>query len=481
MSKSDGSKRQKVFILDTSVLIHDPSCLERFKDNVVVIPFCVIEELDSLKKISGSKGDNSRKASRLLERYKNKGSLKEGVSTRNGGMLYGDYTPKFKNLFPQGVVKNNDNIIISTAQKWTKESSKKGLGDVYIVSKDINLRLKASVMGIKEQDYLNDKVAEKVDQLYSGMTELLVPEARSQEIFSLLNRENKVRVDQFAGEVNFSGILANQCCRLKSDESGKTVLAIFKDSGNDHYLRLVEKPKVIAQRAGKNQHIVPINDEQAFACALLRDPDISLVTLAGKAGTGKTLMSLLVGYELLDTGQWQSLAIYRPVITLGKDLGYLPGDLGDKFEPWIPPIIDNLSLIINGSSSGGKNKGAPTDMMEKKNGNHNKLEELMFAKIIEILPISFSRGRSLHKQMVIMDESQNLTPHEAKTMITRIGESSKVVLTGDLAQIDSPYLDATSNGLAHVIQRMKGQGIFGHITMVKSERSRLAELAADLL
>lgn len=217
-----------------------------------------------------------------------------------------------------------------------------------------------------------------------------------------------------------------------------------------------------------------------MAYALLSDPEILLVTLIGKAGSGKTLISLLAGCDLLNSGQRERLKVYRPNIVMGKGLGFLPGDLAEKFDPWTLPITDNLSLIVNGSYS-ERSQSSNGDMVDKKKGNCDKMEELLRAKIIEIVPTIYIRGRSLHRQFVIVDESQNLTPHETKTIITRIGLNSKIVLTGDLAQIDSPYLDSTSNGLAHVVSRMRGQNIFGHITLLKSERSYLAELAANLL
>lgn len=478
--KSEGGmqSRQKIFVLDTSVLIHDPYCLEKFQDNIVVLPFCVIEEIDKLKSAPNSVGENSRRTSRLIDKYKKQGSLKDGVPTKGGGLLIGDYSPTFKKVFPQGVEKSNDNIIISTAKKWHDKNKNQ---EVVIVSKDINLRLKASVVGLKEQDYLNDKVADQVEKLYTGFATLNLPSSLCPEFFSQLAQRNKVAVREFPA-IKTNGLYPNQCCRLQDEESGKYVLAIYKMNGNGAYFSFVPKPKGLVKNEGnKDLEIKPINDEQALAYALLTDPEILLVTLIGKAGSGKTLISLLAGCNLLDDGQREYLKVYRPNIVMGKGLGFLPGDLGEKFDPWTLPITDNLSLILNGKYSERSQTQNSGSMVEKKKGNFDKMEELLKAKTIEIVPTIFARGRSLHRQIVILDESQNLTLHEAKTMITRIGFNSKMVLTGDLAQIDSPYLDATSSGLAHVVQRMKGQNIFGHITLKKSERSYLAELAADLL
>ena len=478
--KDDSQARQKVFVLDTSVLIHDPFCLEKFQDNIVVLPFCVIEEIDKLKRAPNSVGENSRRASRLIDKYKKQGSLKDGVATKGGGLLVGDYTPRFKQIFPQGVEKSNDNIIISTAKKWQdrKDKNKK---EVYLVSKDINLRLKASVIGIKEQDYLNDKAVEQVGEIYSGFTPLTISEELVGEFFNRLAREKKLEASLLLGRLKGKKLFPNQCCKIINEATGKYVLAIYKLNGSGGYFSYVEKPKPLMSAEGHKESVIkPINDEQALAYTLLCDPEILLTTLIGKAGSGKTLISLLAGCAMLDEGQRDHLKVYRPNIVMGKDLGFLPGDLAEKFDPWTLPIIDNLSLILNGKYSERSDNGGG-DMMEKKKGNLDRMEELLKAKIIEIVPTIYIRGRSLHRQFVIVDEAQNLTPHEVKTIITRIGLNSKIVLTGDLAQIDSPYLDSTSNGLAHVVQRMRGQRIFGHITLQKSERSHLAELAANLL
>ena len=293
-------------------------------------------------------------------------------------------------------------------------------------------------------------------------------------------REKKIEAGLIADDVDLKNLYANQCCKIRSSEGDRYVLAIYKAASRGGYFSYVEKPKTFVFDQEQRKAVVkPINDEQALAYALLCDPEILLTTLIGKAGSGKTLISLLAGCSILEDGQRESMKVYRPNIIMGRDLGFLPGALMEKFDPWTLPIIDNLSLILNGSYS--EKSQNSVDMMEKKKGNHNRMEELLKAKVIEIVPTIYIRGRSLHRQFVIVDEAQNLTPHEVKTIITRIGYSSKIVLTGDLAQIDSPYLDSTSNGLVHVIQRMRGQSVFGHITLQKSERSYLAELAADLL
>jgi len=233
-SGDDGQKsRQKVFVLDTSVLIHDPFCLGKFDNNIVVLPFCVIEELDKLKNAPNSVGENARRTSQLIDKYKKRGSLKNGVPIGEGGLLIGDYTPKFKQLFPQGIEKSNDNILIATAKKWQDKKDKK---DVFIVSKDINLRLKASIVGINEQDYLNDKAVDQVEKIYSGFVRLVLPSDLCREFFSRLAREKKAEAGLIAGQVDVKALVPNQGCRLQDKESGKYVLAIYKsDCGNGYF------------------------------------------------------------------------------------------------------------------------------------------------------------------------------------------------------------------------------------------------------
>lgn len=464
----------KVYVLDTSVLMHDPAAIENLKDNTIVVPIWVIEELDCLKRESGSRGENARQASRVLDAYREQGSLKDGVKTHNGGTIYVDYTGGDFTGLPVGLEETNDNRVILVALCWQKDH---GDRDVVVISKDTNLRIKANACGITAQDYQYDKQIASPDELYSGIATLYVQE-NSVFVFDELFSKDYVDVSAVAEVLSqeLPELLANQCCHFKSEHRG--ALAIFKKKENR--FRMVKK----RHTHKGNFEVVPINAEQAFAYALLTDHDIGLVTLAGKAGTGKTLMALLAGWRQLDS-RYRQLMVYRPNIEVGRPLGYLPGSLDEKFEPWMKPIFDNLDLIISGHSN-GQGELETQNLPDKKKGKRRKSSETVLKEALEqgrleISPINFVQGRTLHQRFVIVDEAQNLTPLDMKIVITRIGEGSKIVLTGDPEQIVSPYLDATSNGLTHVIQRLKGQETYGHITMKCTERSQLAEIAADLL
>ncbi len=302
--------------------------------------------------------------------------------------------------------------------------------------------------------------------LYSGFAEINLKSEQT----GLLD---KIYIDGFLdaglldGAVRLGELYPNQCCRINFDK--KCVLALYKKK--DGRFNLARKEKDFQGR-----EIKPINEEQAFAYALLSDPQIELVTLVGKAGTGKTLMSLLAGYGQLEK-LYEQLLIYRPNIELGQKLGFLPGEKNEKFALWMPPVLDNLNLIVKED----KKKISQKYKMSEKDGNFSRVKELIYEGFIDIEPINYIRGRSLHQKFVIVDEAQNFDKHEIKTIITRAGKNTKMVLTGDISQIDNHKVDARSNGLSHVINRFKGQEFFGHIILRKSERSPLAELAANLL
>ena len=475
---SENETQKKVYVLDTSVLVHDPEAVEKFGDNIVVIPIWVVEELDRLKKNRDERGSNSRAVSRKLDEYSQSGSLKEGVKTQNDGFIFIDYSGGINfELLPIGLEATNDNRVILVAKHWREEKNYK---EVVVVSKDINLRLKANACGISVEDYKSDKCIAGIDELYSGLREIEL-KAEQMELLEKIYVGKVLNAAAFSESVDLKEFLPNQCCKFNSDN--KCALAIYKKESGE--FRLVHKPKDFPTKG-----VRPINLEQAFAYALLTDPEVLLVSLVGKAGTGKTLMSLLAGYEQLGN-PYRQILIYRPNIELGQPIGFLPGDIGEKFEPWMKPIFDNLSLIVKKDVKGGVSKGHTkkkgeeeankNERLNGKTGDFNIIREFMLAGLIDIEPIAFIRGRSLHNKFVIVDEPQNMTPHEIKTIVTRIGEGSKIVLTGDITQIDNPYVDSVSNGLSYVVERLKGQEIFGHIILRKSERSQLAELTANLL
>jgi PhoH-like ATPase len=477
----------KSIVMDTSVAIHDPTSINKFqRGNVVVLPWSLIEELDNQKSAVGLVGFNARQAIKQVEIYNKLGSLHEGVRTKDGGLVLVEHgTLSFRDL-PQGTAKDKrDNLILATGKMWRE---KRGFVETRIVSKDTNLRIKASVLGLKAEDYWDDKIHVPFSELYKGSIGFELPEKEMKELLtSFYNKDGDrtVSAEFLKGKVDLAELYPNQCCYFRAaDKSDRqlSALAIYKqdEDGETGCFVLVEKPSKTPKKIG------PKNYEQAFAYALLCDPEISLVTISGVAGTGKTLISLLAANDLLDDerSSYGKISVFRPVVGVGKEMGFLPGSLDDKFDPWTIPVFDCLSLIGDGELAGKKFDYAITSKTkgaEQKRGNFSRADELIKAGLLEISPLTFMRGRSLHHGFVIVDDSQNLTPHEAKTIITRAGMGTKFVLTGDPEQIDNRFLDESSNGFSHVIDKFKGARRYGHITLMKTERSELAELAATRL
>lgn len=438
----------KNFVLDTNVLLYDPQAIFKFVDNNIIIPITVIEEVDRFKKDMNETGRNARQVSRYLDDMRKKGSLSSGITLENGGTLRVEmYEEKImKRLPPELREERGDNRILAVAVKILEEN---GGEPVVFVTKDTNLRIKADAIGLTAEDYESDKV--DIEELYPGYTEIDVPA----EI-----------VDRFHGQgwVELPGhtFYSNQGVTLR-DETNPSHTALGK-------YRAADGKIVPLVKTGKEGvwSIFPRNREQAFAFDLLLDDSIKLVTLVGKAGTGKTLLAIAGGlHKTAEENVFNRLLVSRPVFPMGRDLGFLPGDIEEKLAPWMQPIFDNVELLLSGHEA------------EKRHSKGYK--ELMAMGIMEIEPLTYIRGRSIPNQFMIVDEAQNLTPHEIKTIITRAGEGTKIVLTGDPYQIDNPYVDASSNGLTYVVERFKEQAIAGHITMTKGERSDLAELAANLL
>jgi len=438
----------KKFILDTNVLLHDPQAYLKFEDNEVYIPITVIEEIDTFKKDLNEIGRNARHVSRMLDKLRVKGSLTDGVTLENGGTLTVVLLSNHleSNLPTELEFSRADNKILSVAVGLSKKTDSK----VIFVTKDTNLRIKANALGLVAQDYENDKVS--IDELYTGTDERIVA---------------ATEVDRFYGQEYFdedeaTTLLPNQCLTLV-DEGKPTHTALARyDAVMKRLVPLVKIPKEgIWGLQARNR-------EQQFAFDLLLDPAIQLVTLVGKAGTGKTLLAIAAGLQKsADDREYSRLLVSRPIFPMGRDLGFLPGDVEEKLAPWMQPIFDNVELLL----------GAVEERGTRKRG----YRELVDMGILEIEPLTYIRGRSIPNQYMIVDEAQNLTPHEIKTIITRAGEGTKIVLTGDPYQIDNPYVDASSNGLAYIVEKFKGQSISGHVTLTHGERSGLAELAANLL
>ena len=428
----------KTFVIDTNVFIHKPDCVSSFRDVEVVVPLWVLEELDKLKSYSDERGRNARHAIRFLDELGRRGSLSEGVKMDNGSTLRVVMSHDAE-LPADMLASSNDNRIILTAYGLAQKGQK-----VFFVSKDINARVKATALGLKAVDYEKQKV--NIEKLYAGYTEL---DASADTVQSIVGQGRLTWTDTPP---------PNHYLILRDRVHGESILCRYDHRAGELVYVDHRMPSVAGVR--------PLNDQQRIAFDLLLDESVNLVTLVGKAGTGKTLIAIAAGLKMtLEERKYSRVLVSRPVIPMGKDIGYLPGPKNEKLSHWMQPLFDNLEYILS----------------VYKRQNIKSAEQLMNNKVIELEALSYIRGRSLPGQFIVIDEAQNLSPHEVKTIVSRAGEGSKVVLTGDPYQIDSPYLDANSNGLTYLVEAFKGQEIFGHVTLIQSERSRLAELAAELL
>ncbi|OKH20170.1 phosphate starvation-inducible protein PhoH [Hydrococcus rivularis NIES-593] len=440
---------KKAFVIDTNLLLHDPNAMLRFEDNDVVLPITIIEELDRFKKQADVIGRNARQASRTLDKLRQQGHLTEGILLDSGGTLRVALCDKkiLRELPAELEGDSADNAILAVALELKRHCQ----CPVVLVSKDINLRIKADALGLAAEDYKTDKV--NVEGLYTGTGEVMVA---AKEIEQLLKEGSLILNREF---------FPNQALTLiDSANPSHTALAVV-DGASQRIVPLLKLPQSGISR------IRPRNREQKFAFDLLLRDSIPLVTLVGKAGTGKTLLAIAAGlHKVADEKAYSRLLISRPVVPMGRDIGYLPGEVKEKLTPWMQPLYDNFDLIFGTQESSDKPR-------HWRRGH----EELIEFGLLEIEPLTYIRGRTLPKQFFVVDEAQNLTPHEVKTILTRAGEGTKVVLTGDIDQIDNPYVDAASNGLSYVVEKFKRDPLAGHITLLKGERSDLAERAASLL
>ena len=435
----------KHFVLDTNILIHDPRAILQFEENEVVIPIFVLEEIDQFKKEASERGRNAREVARMLDGLRADGArLSEGAPLPNGGRLR---VAAGQRSVPTTLRESQmaDHLILGVALD-VRESNPSD--QTIFVTKDVNLRLRADALGLKAMDYEAGRI--DIDELYSGVTELTVSSAQVDAFYS-----------HGALPVTSSEVVPNQYVLLRDPDSpSHTALGRFEAASG----------KVVPLRKMRDGvwGIRPRNKEQHCALDLLLADDVKLVTLVGKAGTGKTMLAIAAGLQkVVEERTYSRLLVSRPIFPLGRDIGYLPGDLEQKLNPWMQPIYDNVEFLMGLSKTDTKNGRSP--------------RELIDMGYIEIEPLTYIRGRSIPNQYIIVDEAQNLTPHEVKTIITRAGEDTKIVLTGDPYQIDNPYVDATSNGLTTIVQKFMGQPIAGHVTLTKGERSPLAELASNLL
>jgi len=475
------SEGPRVYLPDTNVLINDPDSLTKLaRGNTVVVPYPVVRELDNLKDSLNGVGMAARRVARLLDSFqegKTSSLLAHGIVMPDGGRLvFDDNLVPAQDAWDGFDPRNNDDRIICIARKWTRQRPE---ARVSLVTRDVAMRVKARPLGVYAEDYRDDKKISSVDELYPGTATITIPDDYH-SLLTDLHREARLEAARVLDLSASTPLLANQCCTIATESSGKLAHTIYK-AGAPAYFRLVRKPE-------SDRGIVPMNVEQQFALALLSDPDIPLVTLVGKAGSGKTLMALLAGYLQLREG-YGRLMIYRPNIEIGQSLGYLPGSLEEKFAPWTRPVFDNLELVLRGQSRTGmaagfeeRTKGGNREAKKEEAARHHTdIQDLLAREVVQIAPISHLRGRSIHDAFIIADEAQNMNHHEVKTLLTRSGQGTKIVFTGDPDQVDLPDSSSITNGLIHLVERFKGQEEFGHVTMTTTVRSRLAALAANLL
>ena len=434
----------KNYILDTNVLLHDPNSLLSFKDNCILIPIEVIEEIDRFKRESSELGQNARNVSRTLDNLRKEGRLNKGVKLSNGGKLRIIFRDKDDN--GQTVFGNNtvDSRIVTSALAVQKAEPKIA---TILVTKDINLRIKADTLGLQAEDYESDRVF--LTDLYTGMIEMTVS-------------AEKLARFRIEGELDLNGhgkYFPNEYCTLTEEANTKRTALTKVDPTGTKLIPIMDCRDGV-------WGIKPRNREQHFAFDALLDDRVKLVTLMGKAGTGKTLLAMAAGLKrtVLDR-EFRRLVVARPTVSMGKELGFLPGSLEEKLSPWMQPIHDALELLSD------LNMGH----------DHRRSGDLMRSGTIVVEALSYIRGRSIANQFMVIDEAQNLTPLEVKTIITRVGNGTKIIFTGDPYQIDNPYVDSSSNGFNYIISKFRSQPIAAHIELQKGERSELAELAANIL
>jgi PhoH-like ATPase len=475
---SDSDTLVRTFVLDTNVVLHNPDAIFVFKEHHVVIPFTVIEELDKMKRKDDDLGRNARACIRHLDRLRDIGRLNEGVEwgrlplQPRAGMSVGpngrtgtvridvnDYER------PAAIAENSpDNRIIAVA--W--HLKQRGIPVVF-VTKDLSARIKSDTLGVKTEDFQNQKV--DADRLYTGYLTANAEGSLIDELYRdrLLSLDRLVEVLAGVtedGETYERELLPNQYVVLKDkDDENHTGLA-RRLADTDHVIPVTGPRKPVFG-------IMARNVQQTMALDMLLDDEIRLVTLLGSAGTGKTLLAIAAGMaKVFSEERYDKLLVARPIMPLGRDIGYLPGDKDEKLTAWMQPIFDNLGYLL---STRGTNLSSDSQSTEQRIG------KLMADGKLVLEPLTYIRGRSIAHQFMIVDEAQNLTPHEVKTIASRVGEGTKLILTGDIHQIDNPYLDQSSNGLSYTTEKMKGVRLFGHVSLAKSERSELASLAASRL
>jgi PhoH-like ATPase len=431
----------KNYILDTNVLLTDPIAFLKFPHNKVIIPTVVIQEIDSKKRLMDELGKNARFFCKLIDEYAQNGSLTEGIELENNSILYVMECPRSSSVYNKFDDFSKDSMIVALGNKISEETYHAG-EEVVVVSKDVLVRIKSNICLLASQDYVYDYVLEDGDEKYTGYTEKYVD-------------PDDINNFYLKKKLQWEEKNENHFFLLKSYDTSQSAIARYKEN------KLIPLYNLQEEVWG----IYPKNVEQKMAFEVLLDPSVTLVTLSGKAGTGKTLLALASALkQVMDDSRYTKLLVARPVIPMGKDIGFLPGEMQDKLRPWMQPIYDNLEFLFNCKT-------------------RNDLDKILIGmqKEIEVEALTYIRGRSIPNQFIIIDEAQNLSKHEIKTILTRVGNGSKIVLIGDPDQIDHPYLDSYSNGLTYVIETLKHLNETAHVTLKRGERSTLAQICADLL
>ncbi len=437
----------KIFVLDTNVILSDPRSIFQFEENDIVLPLVVIEEVDKFKKDMTQVGLAARTFSRYIDSLRERGSLMEGVVLKEGGVIRIDITP-VGDLKHLGVLSSQaDDVILACAINVHKQNPDK---NVILVSKDINMRIKADAYGIKSETYINETVN------YAKLPKGYIERTVATEVVDRLFQEKKVAIDNFP--------------ELEKDAFANCFLTLTDEANERHQITVrfdpFEKALVPMKQFRDVWGLTARNQGQKMAFDLLMDDRVNLVSLVGIAGTGKTLIAIATALEkCLNEGVYTKILVARPIYPMGKDIGFLPGTIEEKLKPWMQPVFDNLEYLLTGYDS----------------PNFGKMNDLLNSHMIEVEALTYIRGRSIPGQFIIIDEAQNLTPHEMKTIVSRAGEHSKIVLTGDPFQIDNPYMNESSNGLSYVVDRFQHLDLAGHMILEKGERSPLANAAAELL
>lgn len=470
---------KKTYVLDTNVLLSDPNSIFSFQENDLIIPMAVLEELDRHKSRPDEVGRNARQVSRTLDDMRANGnSLIKGVPLREGGTLKIvtiDATALRKS--PTELQENKvDNLIIAFMVGLT-ELNRPSVGEPppILVSKDINVRIKCDSLGVACEDYLKMRVTPDAQKFYRGVEVIELEE----ELVDYFYHNGKLDLPE--STIKGRHLCPNQIVVIKNIVDGQTVKsAITKYPGPG-------KPLVPVAKIDNVFGLKPRNKEQSFSLDLLFDPDVKLLTLVGPSGTGKTLLAVAAGLEQLkgigtpSSARYEKLIVTRPVQPVGKEIGFLPGTLAEKMEPWIAPIRDNLNFLVNNKRPPRARKGGMDSSGKPRQDDGMYLSLMQERGLIEIEAITFIRGRSIPNAFIVIDEAQNLSMHELKTIITRVGDGTKIVLTGDIEQIDNVHVDSYTNGLTYAVERFKDYPIAGHVTLIKGERSELATLASKIL